>query len=173
MLTSAKNAVEFTLDAEDVASARLLAIGIRPRFELALFVAALSALLAGSVSPWSFGSLPLLIGLTASLGAFRLMQIGKVKQTALAAYRRNPTWSRTTAACWDGGGVTIQPAGVPAERIAWTQLRRVKENQRIVLLIQAGSMHAIPKRAFSDKTSLAAFRALAGRPNHSAQEPKP
>jgi hypothetical protein len=155
-------AVEFTLDPEDVASARLLAIGIRPRLEFSLFAAAVAALLACSVSRWSFSSLPLLIGLTASLGAFRLIQIAKVKEAALAAFHRNPTLRRPTAASWDDVGVTIQPAGAMTERILWTQLRRLKENERVVLLSQGtGLMHAIPKRAFSDKASLASFRLLA------------
>src|SRR3977135_1325645 len=109
--------IEYTLNAEDVSSARLLAIGIRPRIEFTLFTAAVAALLGWSVSPWSLGSLPLLIGLTASLGAFRLIQIGKVKETALAAFHRNPTLRQPTVASWDDLGVTIQPANTPAERI--------------------------------------------------------
>jgi hypothetical protein len=154
--------VEYTLDPEDVASARLLAIGIRPRLEFALFTAAIAALLAWSVSPWSFGSLPLLIGLTASLGAFRLIQIGKVKEAALAAFHRNPTLRQPTTAAWDDLGVTIQPASSVTERILWTQLHRFRENERIVLLLQGSDLiHAIPKRAFSDKATLAAFRLLA------------
>jgi hypothetical protein len=157
-------AVEFTLDPADVASARLLAIGIRPRLEFSLFSAAVVILLACSASPWNFSSLPLLIGLTATLGAFRLMQIGKVKAAALAAFRRNPTLRQPTAASWDDGGVTIQPAGALTERILWTQLQRLKENERVVLLLHGtGLIHAIPKRAFSDKASLASFRALARR----------
>jgi hypothetical protein len=155
-------AVEFTLDAEDVTSARLLAIGIRPRLELSLFMLVVAALLACSVSPWTFGSLPLLIGLTASLGAFRVIQVGRVKEAALAAFRRNPTLRRHTAASWDDGGVTIQPAGAPPERILWTQLHRFMENGRVLLLAQrSGGLHAIPTRAFPDKQSLAAFRLLA------------
>jgi len=158
------NPVQFTLDPEDVASARLLAIGIRPRLELLLFALAVGALLAWSVSPWSFEFLPLLIGLAASLGAFRIMQIGKVKEAALVAYRRNPTLRRAISASWDEGGVTIQPQGAMTERILWTQLRRLKENDRIVLLLQgASAIHAIPKRAFPDRSALAAFRALARR----------
>src|SRR5580704_11446869 len=112
-------AVEYTLDAQDVTSARLLAIGVRPRVEFTAFAAAIAALLALSVSPWSFGSLPLLIGLTASLGAFRLMQIGKVKEAALAAYHRNPTLRQPTVASWDDRGITIQPSGSLTERILW------------------------------------------------------
>ena len=77
--------VEYTLDPEDVASARLLALGIRPRIEFAAFSAVIAGLLAWSVSPWSYNLLPLLIGLTAGLGGFRLMQIGKVKQAAAGA----------------------------------------------------------------------------------------
>lgn len=154
--------VEYTLDPEDVASARLLAIGIRPRLEFALFAVAVAALLAWSVSPWSFGSLPLLIGLTACLGAFRLIQIGRVKEAALGAFHRNPTLRLPTAAAWDDRGVTIQPAGSLTERILWTQMQRLRENERIVLLSQgSGLIHAIPKRAFPDKATLAAFRVLA------------
>jgi hypothetical protein len=157
-------AVEFSLDPADVTSARLLAIGIRPRLEFSLFSAAVAALLAWSASPWNFRSLPLLIGLTASLGAFRLIQIGKVKEATLAAFHRNPTLRRPTAASWDDGGVTIQPAGALTERISWTQLRRFKENERVVLLLHGtGLIHAIPKRAFSDKILLASFRSLARR----------
>ena len=158
-------AVEFSLDPADVTSARLLAIGIRPRREFWLFAAALAALLACSASPWYFESLPLLIGLTASLGAFRLIQIGRVKEAASAAFRRNPTLRRQFTAAWDGAGVTIQPAGAAAERILWADLQRLKENERILLLVQAtGMIHAIPKRAFSNRASLAAFRSLARRP---------
>jgi hypothetical protein len=157
-------AVEFTLDPADVASARLLAIGIRPRRELSLFAAAIAVLLAGSASPWSFSSLPLLIGLTASLGAFRLIQIGRVKEAAFAAFRRNPTLRRPIAASWDDDGVTIQPAGALTERIRWVQVQRLKENERVVLLLQGTDLiHAIPKRAFSDKAALASFRGLARR----------
>jgi YcxB-like protein len=154
--------VEYTLDAEDIASARLLAMGIRPRVEFLLFAIVIAALLAWSVSPWSFNSLPLLIGLTASLGAFRLMQIGKLKETALASFQRNPTLRRLTAASWDEHGITIQPANSLTERILWTELHRLRENERIVLLMQAGRlMHAIPKRAFPDKATLRSFRAVA------------
>jgi hypothetical protein len=156
--------VEYTLDPEDVTSARLLAIGIRPRLEFALFTFAIAALLAWSVSPWSFGSQPLLIGLTASLGAFRLIQIGKVKEAALAAFQRNPTLRQPTVASWDDLGVTIQPAGCLTERILWTQLQRLRENERVVLLLQgSGVFHAIPNRAFADKATLDAFRVLARR----------
>jgi hypothetical protein len=156
-------AVEFTLDPADVASARLLAIGIRPRLELSLFSAAVCGLLAWSVSPWSIGALPLLIGLTASLGAFRLIQIGKVKEAAFTAFHRNPTLRRPIAASWDDDGVTIQPAGALTERVSWTQLQRLKENERVLLLLQGAELIAIPKRAFSDKESLASFRSLARR----------
>ncbi len=154
--------VEYTLDPEDITSARLLAMGIRPRLEFALFAVAVSGLLGWSVSPWSFGSLPLLIGLTASLGAFRLIQIGKVKEAAVAAFRRNPTLRQPVSAAWDDRGVTIQPRGSTTERIAWTEVQRFRENERIILLQQAGGqIHAIPKRAFPDKGSLAALRSSA------------
>lgn len=157
-------AVEFTLGPEDVASARLLAIGIRPILEFGLFALAIAALLAWSVSPWSFQLLPLLIGLTASLAAYRVIQIGRVKEAALAAYRRNPTLRQPISASWDADGVTIQPAGAPPETIPWPQLREYRENERVILLLQdASAIHAIPKRAFPDKTSLAGFRSLARR----------
>src|SRR5882757_10103185 len=159
-----RKVVEYTLDPEDVASARLLAIGIRPRLEFALFAVAVAALLAWSVSPWSFGSLPLLIGLTACLGAFRLIQIGRVKEAALAAFHRNPTLRLPTAAAWDERGVTIQPAGSLTERILWTELQRLRENERVILLLQGvGFSHAIPKRAFPNKMMLDAFRVAARR----------
>jgi hypothetical protein len=159
-------ALEFTLEPEDVASARMLAVGIRPRLEFSLFTTVLIALLAGSVSPWSFGSLPLLIGLTASLGAFRLIQIGRIKEAAMAAYQRNPTLRRQICASWDQNCVTIQPAGGALERIPWAGLR-LKENGRIVLLAQpCGMIHAIPKRAFAGKASLADFKRLARRPGN-------
>jgi hypothetical protein len=151
--------VEYTLDPEDIASARLLAIGIRPKVEFALFAVAVAGQLAVSVSPWNFTLLPLLIGLTASLGAFRLMQINKVKEAAVAAFRRNPTLRRVTVAAWDMDGITIQPLSSICERILWTELQGLKENERVVLLQQkSGLMHAIPKRAFSDKIALAALR---------------
>ncbi len=154
--------LEYVLDAEDIASARLLALGVRPRVEFSLFALVVAGLLAWSISPWSFSSLPLLIGLTASLGAFRLMQIGKLKEAALASFQRNPTLRRLTAATWDEHGVTIQPANSLTERILWSELRRLRENERIVLLVQAGQlMHAIPKRAFPDRAALQNFRALA------------
>lgn len=151
--------VLYTLDPEDIAAARLLAIGIRPRLELTLFALAVAALLGWSVSPWSFALLPLLIGLTASLGAFRLIQIGKVREAALTAFRRNPTLRRPTTALWDERGVTIEPAGSTAEFIPWTDMHRLVENERLLLLVQhGGQMHAIPKRAFPDKAVTAAFR---------------
>jgi hypothetical protein len=155
-------AVEYTLNADDITSARLLAVGIQPKLELGLFAAAVAALLAWSVSPWRITILPLLIGLTASLGAFRLMQIGKVKEAAIAAFRRNPTLRLPTTAEWDEHGVTIQPAGSLTERILWTELQRLRENERVILLLQGvGFSHAIPKRAFPNKTMLDAFRAAA------------
>src|ERR1700689_4063421 len=80
--------VEYTLQAEDIASARLLALGVRPRVEFSLFAAVLIGLSALSVTNLSFGSLPLLIGLTACLGAFRLTQINKVRQAAAGAFNR-------------------------------------------------------------------------------------
>jgi hypothetical protein len=155
-------AVEYTLNADDIASARLLAIGIRPRLEFGLFAASVAGLLAWSVSPWRITILPLLIGLTACLGAFRLMQIGNVREAAMAEFRRNPTLRMPTAAEWDERGVTIQPAGSLTERILWSELQRLRENERVILLLQgAGFSHAIPKRAFPNKTLLDAFRAAA------------
>ncbi|HLZ97305.1 MAG TPA: YcxB family protein [Steroidobacteraceae bacterium] len=155
-------AVEYTLDADDIVSARLLAIGIRPRLEFGLFAASVAAMLAWSVSPWRITVMPLLIGLTASLAAFRLMQIGKVKEAAMAAFRRNPVLRQPTTAVWDERGVTIQPAGFAAERIPWAQLRQLRENERVVLLLQGvGLSHAIPKRAFVNKAMLDALRAAA------------
>jgi hypothetical protein len=154
--------VDYTLDAEDVAAARLLAIGIRPGVEFALFAGAMALMLALSVSPWRFGLLPLLIGLTASLGAFRLMQISKVREGATAAFRRNPTLRQPTTASWSAAGITIQPAYAAPELIAWSELQPLRESERIVLLRQkTGMLHAVPKRAFADKSALAAFRRLA------------
>ena len=156
--------VEYTLEPEDIGSARLLAVGIRPRVEFALFALVVTALLACSVTPWTFATLPLLTGLIAGLGAYRLMQINKVRDAALAAYRRNPTLRRSTAAAWDDGGVTIRPAGALQEHIPWSAILRLRENERIVLLVQGGDLlHAIPKRAFTDKALLAAFRVMAAR----------
>lgn len=156
-------AVEYTLDPEDIASARLLAIGIRPKLELALFAVAVAGELALSISPWNFG-LPLLIGLTASLGAFRIMQINKVKEAAAAAFQRNHTLRSVTVASWDADGITIQPATSISERILWTELKPLKENDRVLLFQQkSGNIHAVPKRAFPDKAALAAFRNLARR----------
>src|SRR5882762_4098989 len=155
-------AVEYTLNADDITSARLLAIGIRPKLEFGLFAVVVAVLLAWSVSPWRITILPLLIGLTASLGAFRLMQIGKVKEAAIAAFHRNPTLRLPTTAAWDERGVTIQPAGSLTERILWTELQRLRENERVILLLQGvGFSHAIPKRAFPNTTMLDAFRAAA------------
>lgn len=156
--------VEYTLNADDIASARLLALGFRPRREFLMFAVVSAGLLGWSVSPWSFGSLPLLIGLTASLGAFRLMQIGRLKESALASFQRNPTLRRLTAATWDEHGITIQPANSLTERIPWAELLRLRENERIVLLVQRGQlMHAIPKRAFPNREALHAFRVTASR----------
>jgi len=154
--------VEYTLEPADVTAARLLAIGIRPRLELAVFAVAVGMLLGWSVSPWKFDMLPLLIGLTASLGAFRMMQISKVNEMAMTAYHRNATLRMPTVASWDENGVSIQPAGAPVERIAWRQLQRLRENERVFLLLQPnGVMHAIPKRAFAEPMMLASFRRLA------------
>lgn len=153
--------IEYTLDAEDVASARLLAIGVRPRLEFTLFAAALLALVGVSLSSLSLGAtpLPVLIGLTACLAAFRVTQISKVRQAALVAFKRNDTLRQPTAAIWDDDGVTIQPLAAMVERIPWTALKAFKENERIVLFQQKSDViHAIPKRAFPDKASLAALR---------------
>jgi len=154
--------VEYTLQAEDIASARLLALGVRPRLEFSLFAAVLIGLSALSVSNLSFGSLPLLIGLTACLGAFRITQINKVRQAAAAAFKRNDTLRRVTIALWDDQGVSIQPADAIVERIAWSELEAFKENERIVLFQQKSrAIHAIPKRAFPDKAVLAMLRQTA------------
>jgi YcxB-like protein len=154
--------VEYTLEAEDIASARLLALGVRPRVEFSLFAAVLIGLSALSVSNLSFGSLPLLIGLTACLGAFRITQINKVRQAAAAAYKRNDTLRRVTIALWDDQGVSIQPADAIVERIPWSELAAFKENERIVLFQQKSrAIHAIPKRAFADKAVLATLRQTA------------
>lgn len=154
--------IEYTLEAEDIASARLLALGVRPRVEFSLFAAALVGLSALSLSSLSFGSLPLLIGLTACLGAFRLTQINKVRQAAAAAFKRNATLRRATIALWDDEGVSIQPADAIVERIAWRELAAFKENDRIVLFQhKSRAIHAIPKRAFADKAVLAALRRTA------------
>ncbi len=153
--------IEYTLDAEDVASARLLAIGVRPRIEFALFAAALIALVALSLSSLSIGALPfpVLIGLTACLAAYRVTQISKVRQAALVAFKRNDTLRQPTAAIWDDEGVTIQPLASMLERIPWSALKAFKENERIVLFQQrSGGLHAIPKRAFPDKAVLTALR---------------
>jgi hypothetical protein len=154
--------VDYTLDAEDIASARLLALGIRPRLEFLAFAVAMAAMLVWSVSPWSYNLLPLLIGLTACLGGFRLTQIGKVRQAASEAFRRNPTLRQVTSATWNDRGVTIHPSAAPAEEIPWVELKTLKENERIVLLHGVRNIHAIPKRAFADKDQLAALRRLAG-----------
>jgi hypothetical protein len=90
------------------------------------------------------------------------MQIGKVKEAAMAAFRRNPTLRLPTTAEWDERGVTIQPAGSLTERILWTEMQRLRENERVIVLLQGvGFSHAIPKRAFANKTMLDAFRAAA------------
>jgi hypothetical protein len=154
--------IEYKLQAEDIASARLLAIGVRPRVEFSLFAAVLIGLSALSVTNLSFGSLPLLIGLTACLGAFRLTQINKVRQAAAAAFKRNDTLRRVTIALWDDQGVSIQPADAIVERIPWSALEAFKENERIVLFEQKSrAIHAIPKRAFPDKAVLATLRRTA------------
>jgi hypothetical protein len=154
--------VEYTLEAEDIASARLLALGVRPRVEFSLFAAVLIGLSALSVSNLSFGSLPLLIGLTACLGAFRITQINKVRQAAAAAFKRNDTLRRLTIALWDDQGVSIQPVDAIVERIPWSELAAFKENERIVLFQQKSrAIHAIPKRAFADKAALATLRQTA------------
>src|ERR1700730_5262051 len=159
-------AVEYTFYVNGRNTAGDIINGILPKLELGLFAASVAALLAWSVSPWRITILPLLIGLTASLGAFRLMQIGKVKEAAMAAFRRNPTLRLPTTAEWDERGVTIQPAGSLTERILWTELQRLRENERVILLLQgAGFSHAIPKRAFANKTMLDAFR-VAARAGH-------
>jgi YcxB-like protein len=150
--------IEYTLDAQDVAAARLLAIGIRPRVEFTVFAVVLITLVALSVSPWAFGTVPLLIGLTACLGAFRIMQISKVRQAAAIAFKRNETLHQVTVAIWDDGGVTIQPLTALVERIPWSALEAFKENERVVLFQQANALHAIPKRAFPNKAALAALR---------------
>jgi len=154
--------IEYTLEADDIASARLLALGARPRIEFSLFAAVLVGLAAISVSNLSFGTLPLIIGLTACLGAFRLTQINKVRQAAAAAFKRNATLRRLTIAMWDDGGVSIQPSDALVERISWNELAAFKENERIVLFQQkSGAIHAIPKRAFSDQAVLGALRRTA------------
>jgi hypothetical protein len=154
--------IEYKLQAEDIASARLLALGVRPRIEFSLFAAVLIGLSGLSVTNLSFGSLPLLIGLTACLGAFRLTQINKVRQAAAAAFKRNDTLRRVTIALWDDQGVSIQPADAIVERIPWSELEAFKENERIVLFQQKSrAIHAIPKRAFPDKAVLAALRRTA------------
>jgi hypothetical protein len=154
--------IEYTLEADDIASARLLALGVRPRVEFSLFAAVLVGLSAISVSSLSFGTLPLLVGLTACLGAFRLTQINKVRQAAAAAFKRNATLRSVTIAMWDDAGVSIQPATALVERIPWSELAAFKENERIVLFQQrSGAIHAIPKRAFADKAVLAALRRTA------------
>ena len=82
----------------------------------------------------------------------------------MAAFRRNPTLRLPTTAEWDERGVTIQPAGSLTERILWTELQRLRENERVILLLQGvGISHAIPKRAFPNKTTLDAFRVAARR----------
>jgi hypothetical protein len=154
--------IEYTLEAEDIASARLLALGVRPRAEFNLFAVVLTGLAAISVTKLSFATLPLLIGLTACLGAFRLTQINKVRQAAAAAFNRNETLRRATIAMWDDAGVSIQPIDALVERIPWSELAALKENERIVLFQQkSGALHAIPKRALADKAILGALRRTA------------
>jgi len=154
--------VEYTLQAEDIASARLLALGVRPRVEFSLFAAALLGLSAISLSNLSFGALPLIVGLTACLAAFRLTQINKVRQAAATAFKRNETLRSLTVAMWDDAGVSIQPATALVERIPWSALASFKENDRIVLFQQtSGAIHAIPRRAFYDKAVLASLRRTA------------
>jgi YcxB-like protein len=150
--------IEYTLDAQDVAAARLLGVGIRPRVEFTIFAVVLITLVALSVSPWAFGTIPLLIGLTACLGAFRIMQISKLRQAAAIAFKRNETLRQVTVAMWDEGGITIQPLTAIIERIPWSALQAFKENERVVLFQQADALHAIPKRAFPNKAVLAALR---------------
>jgi hypothetical protein len=150
--------IEYTLDAQDVAAARLLAIGIRPRVEFTIFAVVLITLVALSVSPWVFGTIPLLVGLTACLGAFRITQISKVREAATTAFKRNETLRQVTVAMWDDAGITIQPLTAIIERIPWSALKAFKENERVVLFQQANALHAIPKRAFPNKVALQALR---------------
>jgi hypothetical protein len=150
--------IEYTLDAQDVAAARLLAIGIRPRVEFTIFAVVLITLVALSVSPWVFGTIPLLVGLTACLGAFRITQVSKVREAAATAFKRNETLRQVTVALWDDAGITIQPLTAIIERIPWSALKAFKENERVVLFQQANALHAIPKRAFPNKAALQALR---------------
>ena len=58
--------------------------------------------------------------------------------------------------------MSIQPAAALVERIPWSELAAFKENERIVLFQQrSGAIHAIPKRALTDKAVLAALRRTA------------
>jgi hypothetical protein len=154
--------IEYTLNPQDVAAARLLALGVRPRLEFALFTAVLAGMVALTVSPWSFATLRLLIGLTACLGAFRLAQINKVRQAATVAFNRNPTLRQVTVAAWDDEGILIQPLNAMVERVSWTTLGSVKENARVVVFLQrSGAIHAIPKRAFPSRSALDQLRRTA------------
>jgi len=164
--------VDYTLDVDDVVAARLLAIGIRPPVEALLFGIGIAGLLAWSVSPWRLAVVPLLISLAAGLGGFRLIQMARVREAALAAFQRNPTLRRSATATWDDAGITISPAAAAPERIAWRDLKPLRENARILLLCQTtGTLHAIPKRAFADKAALHTFCRLARVATHRSSGP--
>ena len=155
-------AVEYTLTSEDITSARLLGLGMRPKSEGMVVLLILAVLVALALSAWDFRALPVMIISVVVAGAIRAGAMVKAQDGAVAAFRSNPILRQRTSALWDGTGVTIQPTGFGATHLPWDQLRELRENERIVLLIQrSGIFHGIPKRAFPDVATLSELQTLA------------
>ena len=97
--------------------------------------------------------LPLLIGLTACLGAFRLTQINKVRQAAAAAFKRNATLRQCDHR--DVGRCGRQhPTGRRRRREDSVERARSRSRRMSASSCSSkerGAIHAIPKRAFADK----------------------
>jgi hypothetical protein len=155
-------AVEYTLTSEDVTSARLLGLGMRPKSEGVVVLLLLGVLFVLTLSAWNFRALPVMIISVVVAGAIRAGAMVKAQDGAIAAFRSNPILRQRTSALWDETGVTIQPTGFDATHLPWNQLRELREDGRIVLLIlRSGIFHGIPKRAFPDVATLSELQSLA------------
>jgi hypothetical protein len=151
-------AVSFTLTPQDVASARMRAAGVFPKSEIFGTLGAFTLVIALSLTRFELPMTGLITGGIGAFAAARLIAVSRIQDGALAAFRANSQLRARTDASWDDRGVTVQPSGFGAVTVPWSDVIRILENERLVLLVQrTGIFHAIPKRAFSDAAALREF----------------
>jgi hypothetical protein len=154
--------VSYTLTPDDVASARFLGSGINPKREIAFYISILFILLAISLSPWSFRQIGLMAGIVGALLGMRAWVISRIQAGAVNDFRGQASLRAQTDASWDDQGVTISPSGFDTGHVPWTEIKGLRENNRMLVFIRRnGIIYCIPKRAFQEAEKLSELRNFA------------